>query len=235
MKTGNPDTPARPLTALVVQDSIFRAPQWNRLLTEFVSEWMLVRFHDSIEELMECASRFDRAIALVDSALLENAESKATELLRASGSLRMVVRVSDAEPEQLLERMLLVGCYSFVTDRISPASLKRVLRGVDAGEIIVSRRLLSRSFQRLLAGRLAPKLSRREQDVLALLGQGLSNRSIAERLFISPETLRWHLRNLYSKTELKSRNDLIEYATSTATGPTEPVRAKTFTASGDGM
>ena len=212
MKTGVPDNLSRPLTALAVQDSIFRAPEWNRLLTEFVSDWMLVRFHDTIEELMDCSSRFDRAIAIIEAGLLEASESKSTELLRASGSLRLVARVGSDTTEQSLERMLMMGCYAFVPDRISRASLGRVLRGVNAGDIMAPRRLLSRAYQRLLAGRLAPKLSRREQDVLALLGQGLSNRSIAERLFISPETLRWHLRNLYAKTELRSRGDLIEYA-----------------------
>jgi DNA-binding CsgD family transcriptional regulator len=219
MKTGATDIPPRPLTALVVQDSVFRAPQWNRLLTEFDSGWMLVRFHDTIEELMDCSSRFDRAIAIIEAGLLDSAESKATELLRASGSLRLVAS---------LERMLLFGCYGFVSDRISAPSLQRTLRGVNAGEIVISRRLLSRAFQRLLAGRLAPKLSRREHDVLGLLGQGLSNRSIAERLFISPETLRWHLRNLYAKTELRSRPELIEYA-STA-GAIDTPLAKTFSA-----
>src|SRR5215831_3040848 len=137
MKTGVPDTPARSVTALVVQDSIFRTPQWNRLLTEFVSEWMLVRFHDSIEELMDCSGRFDRAIAIVDAGLLDLAESKATDLLRASGSLRLVARIAGGEPEQLLERMLLLGCYGFVSDRITAASLRRTLQGVDSGEIVV--------------------------------------------------------------------------------------------------
>jgi DNA-binding NarL/FixJ family response regulator len=229
MKTGATDTPPRPLTALVVQDSVFRTPQWNRLLTEFDSGWMLVRFHDTIEELMDCASRFDRAIAIIEAGLLDSAESKATDLLRVSGSLRLVARIPADEPDRSLERMLLFGCYGFVSDRISAASLQRTLRGVNAGEIVISRRLLSRAFQRLLAGRLAPKLSRREHDVLGLLGQGLSNRSIAERLFISPETLRWHLRNLYAKTELRSRGELIEYA-STA-GAMEAPRAKTLSAS----
>ncbi len=230
MKTGVPDSPPRPLTALAVQDSIFRAPEWNRLLTEFVSDWMLVRFHDTIEELMDCWSRFDRAIAIVDAGLLESAESRATDLLRASGSLRLVARVPDDGNEAPVEKLLMLGCYAFVTDRISPASLARTLRGVDAGDIVVRRRLLSRAYQRLLAGRLAPKLSRREHDVLALLGQGLSNRSIAERLFISPETLRWHLRNLYSKTELRSRNELIEYAAAVG-GPVDaPARAKSISA-----
>lgn len=212
MKTGVNENPPRPLTALAVQDSIFRAPEWNRLLTEFVSDWMLVRFHDTIEELMDCSSRFDRAIAIIESGLLEASEAKSTELLRASGSLRLVARVNGTTQDQSLERMLLMGCYGFVSDRITRASLGRVLRVVDSGEIVAPRRLLSRAYQKLLAGRLAPKLSRREQDVLGLLGQGLSNRSIAERLFISPETLRWHLRNLYAKTEVRSRGDLIEYA-----------------------
>jgi DNA-binding NarL/FixJ family response regulator len=189
---------------------------------------MLVRFHDTIEELMDCSSRFDRAIAIIEAGLLDSAESKATELLRASGSLRLVARISPDEPDASLERMLLFGCYGFVSDRISAPSLQRTLRGVNAGEIVISRRLLSRAFQRLLAGRLAPKLSRREHDVLGLLGQGLSNRSIAERLFISPETLRWHLRNLYAKTELRSRPELIEYA-STA-GAIDTPLAKTFSA-----
>lgn len=227
MRTPVPDAPPKPITALAVQDSIFRAPEWNRLLTEFVSDWMLVRFHNSIDGLMDCRSRFDRAIAIVDAELLEAAESRATELLRASGSLRMVARVSGEVPEQSLERILLTGCYGFVTDRISPASLGRTLRGVDAGEIVVPRRLLSRAYQRLLAVRLAPKLSRREQDVMGLLGQGLSNRSIAERLFISPETLRWHLRNLYAKTEMRSRGELIEYAAA-AGGSAEAPRARTI-------
>ena len=146
MKTGVPDTPTRSITAVVVQDSIFRAPEWNRLLTEFVSEWMLVRFHDTVEEMMDCASRFDRAIALVDVALLEGAEAKANELLRASGSMRLVARIVGEEPEASLERMLLMGCYGFVKDKISPSSLRRTLHGVDNGEIVVSRRLLSRAI-----------------------------------------------------------------------------------------
>ncbi len=81
----------------------------------------------------------------------------------------------------------------------------------------------------MLAGRAAPKLSRREQEVLNLPGQRLSNRLIAERLFISEETLRWHLRNLYSKTELQSRAELVEFASSLS-GPQESPAAKNCSA-----
>jgi LuxR family maltose regulon positive regulatory protein len=55
-------------------------------------------------------------------------------------------------------------------------------------------------------------LSRRECEILSLLGQGLNNKSIAQRLFITKETLRWHLRNLYGKTRVQGRDKLIRYA-----------------------
>ncbi|MEI9973836.1 MAG: helix-turn-helix transcriptional regulator [Ignavibacteriota bacterium] len=75
--------------------------------------------------------------------------------------------------------------------------------------------MLSRALQGSLSGNSSPKLSRREQDVIGLLSQRLSNKTIAQQLFISEETLRWHLRNLYTKTGLDTRRDLVEYATTT--------------------
>src|SRR5438067_3296919 len=199
--------------ALIVQDSIFRAPRWTRMLTESVDDFVLVRFPDNLEEMIRCATHFDQSIAIAERTLLETAA--------APKSLRCIARLDGTEPAETLERLLLLGCYGFVRDGISAASLRRVLRGVGAGEMVAGRKLLSSCFQRLLAGAAAPKLSRREHQVLGLLGQRLSNKLIAEKLFISEETLRWHLRNLYSKTELQSRRDLVEYA-STISGAPDP-------------
>jgi len=177
-----------------------------------MADFVLVRFPDRLEELIHCSTRFQLSIAIVERELLERGEHKPGELLRMSGSLRVLARVDGGESEHTLERLLILGCHGFVDDRISTASLQRVLRGVSAGEIAAGRKLLSRALQRLLLGTAAPKLSRREQEVVELLALGLSNKRIAERLFISEETLRWHLRNLYGKTELKSRAELVEYA-----------------------
>jgi DNA-binding NarL/FixJ family response regulator/predicted negative regulator of RcsB-dependent stress response len=65
-------------------------------------------------------------------------------------------------------------------------------------------------------GRAGPRslgsLSRRETDVLRLLGEGLSNREIAERLFISPKTAEHHVSRIYGKLGLKSRAEAAAYA-----------------------
>jgi DNA-binding CsgD family transcriptional regulator len=51
-------------------------------------------------------------------------------------------------------------------------------------------------------------ISRREREVIPLLNQGLSNREIAEKLFVSLATVKTHLHNIYEKTGAKSRYDL---------------------------
>ncbi len=65
-------------------------------------------------------------------------------------------------------------------------------------------------------GRAGPRslgsLSRRETEVLRLLGEGLSNRDIAGRLFISPKTAEHHVGRIYGKLGLKSRGEAAAYA-----------------------
>lgn len=74
------------------------------------------------------------------------------------------------------------------------------------------------SFMRSLGakGRAGPKalglLSRRELDVLRHLREGLTNKQIGERLYISPKTVEHHLSRIYSKLELATRAEAAAYA-----------------------
>lgn len=65
-------------------------------------------------------------------------------------------------------------------------------------------------------GRAGPRsvglLSRREVEVLRLLGEGFSNREIAERLYISPKTAEHHVSRIYSKLGLSARAEAVAYA-----------------------
>ena len=65
-------------------------------------------------------------------------------------------------------------------------------------------------------GRARPRsvglLTRREQDVLRLVGEGLSNRDIATRLYISPKTAEHHVSRIYGKLGLQNRAEAVAYA-----------------------
>ena len=59
---------------------------------------------------------------------------------------------------------------------------------------------------------LIAELRPREREILALLADGLSNKSIARRLSLSPETVKWHLRNIYRKLAVGSRTQAVRWA-----------------------
>ena len=65
-------------------------------------------------------------------------------------------------------------------------------------------------------GRAAPRsvceLTRRETEVLRLLGEGLSNRDIAGRLYISSKTAEHHVSRIYGKLSLRNRGEAAAYA-----------------------
>ena len=58
----------------------------------------------------------------------------------------------------------------------------------------------------------APRLTEREMEVLRLVAQGLNNRDIAAKLFISENTVKNHIRNILDKLHLHSRMEAVVYA-----------------------
>ena len=62
------------------------------------------------------------------------------------------------------------------------------------------------------AERRGPTLSEREGEVLALLAQGLTNRSIADRLFLSPETIKTYVSRVYAKIGVENRTGAAVWA-----------------------
>ncbi len=60
----------------------------------------------------------------------------------------------------------------------------------------------------------ADQLTQRERDILRLITDGLSNQDIAERLFITLSTVKWYLKQIYSKLDVSSRTQAIAAARS---------------------
>ncbi|MGF1506895.1 MAG: response regulator [Anaerolineae bacterium] len=91
----------------------------------------------------------------------------------------------------------------------SPRQVIEAIRQVAQG-----RRVYPRAAQRWLMGRGAPeanhsqpRLSPRERDVIVLLAEGLTNQQIAERLTVSENTVRFHLKNIYEKIGVNNRTE----------------------------
>jgi len=55
-------------------------------------------------------------------------------------------------------------------------------------------------------------LSNRERDILILISEGLTNKAIADRLYISLSTVKWHTSNIYGKLEVQNRTEAVAKA-----------------------
>jgi DNA-binding NarL/FixJ family response regulator len=129
----------------------------------------------------------------------------------------LMLTVSDEE-EDLYEAVK-AGATGYLLKEISIEEVANAIRAVMTGQSLISPSMASKllsEFNNLAKAAqqkvLAPKLTDRELQVLKLVAQGMSNREVAEHLFISENTVKNHVRNILEKLHLHSRMEAVVYA-----------------------
>jgi two-component system, NarL family, response regulator DevR len=108
------------------------------------------------------------------------------------------------------------GAAGYLTKDLSPDALQRAVRGIRSGDLAMSRAMAAEVIQHLATATNRPSgtdaagdgllgVSRREEEVLALLADGLTDREIADRLGISPRTVETHVGSLLNKLGVRNR------------------------------
>ena len=110
--------------------------------------------------------------------------------------------------------LLRMGCRGFLRPESPHWQYRRAVEVVASGELWVPRLLLSQMCRDYLSANDPCKLTDREEEILALLAEGHKNREIAASLFISRETVRWHMRAIYTKLGIHDRQSAALYANS---------------------
>ncbi len=124
-----------------------------------------------------------------------------------------VVAVAEGLTPRRARNYLEMGCLGCLSGKDDPATLNQALRHAARGETYLPQRLaldLLREMEGEGQGGLGvqvrlERLSPREREVLILLGQGLSNKDIAARLYLSVRTVEGHLLSLYRKLGVHNR------------------------------
>ena len=138
-----------------------------------------------------------------------------------AGSGPRVLVLTTFDGDEHVVEALRAGASGFLLKDVTPADFVRAIRVVAAGDALiapsVTRRLLER-FARLAIpaderhAEALRQLTQREQEVLRLVAQGLSNGEIAERLTLAEPTVKTHVSHLLMKLDLRDRAQLVVLA-----------------------
>jgi NarL family two-component system response regulator LiaR len=136
------------------------------------------------------------------------------ELRRRLPDTRVIVLTSFAEDERLLPAIQ-AGAAGYLLKNVAPPELARAIRAAHAGEALIDPVIAARLVEAIAqpAGEPAPeRLTAREQEVLALIARGYSNKRIALELGIAEKTVKTHVGHVLGKLGVTDRTQAALHA-----------------------
>lgn len=171
------------------------------------------------EDAVAKATEVAPDVVLMDVRMPKMSGIEATRAIAEAVPTARIVMLTVSDEEEDLYEAVKAGANGYLLKEISIEEVADAVRAVVAGQSLISPSMASKllaEFNNLARQAqqkvLAPKLTDRELQVLKLVAQGLSNREIAQQLFISENTVKNHVRNILEKLHLHSRMEAVVYA-----------------------
>ena len=124
-----------------------------------------------------------------------------------------VIMLTVYRNQELIFNALQAGACGYLLKRSNPAELLKAIAEVRSGGAPMTSeiaRMVVEAFQKKPASvAAADGLTHRESEILALLSEGLSNKEIADRVDVSYDTVRAHLRHIYEKLHVRGRTEAV--------------------------
>jgi DNA-binding NarL/FixJ family response regulator len=177
---------------------------------------VLARCRDG-EETLRAVRRHQPDVLILDLRMPQkDGLAVLQELHQEKSPTRVVVLTADLDEEDAL-KALRCGAGGIILKHMAPEMLVQCVRKVHAGGQWLERHSTGRVLDKLLrreagARDLAGVLTPRELEIVQLVTEGLANRTIAQKLYLSEGTIKAHLHNIYDKLQVDSRLALPRYA-----------------------
>ena len=172
-----------------------------------------VSTHRSAEDALAVIPGHRPDVVLMDIHLPGQSGIECVRQLKARLPATHFLMLTMYEDSKLIFQSLGAGASGYLLKRTPPAKLMEAIQEMQAGGAPMSgaiARIVVQHFQdRLAPAAATDSLSPREREVLDLLAKGHRYKEIAERLGISFDTVRAHLRNIYDKLQVRSRTEAV--------------------------
>jgi len=173
-------------------------------------------------EAVKLAAREQPDIILLDLDIAHESGLAFFPDLHAAASRAKVIALTGVADPEIQHQAVRAGARGILIKDHTVDVLIKAIQKVHAGEIWLERKMTAKILDELSRPNAASSrdpeaakiasLTAREKEIIAIACQGLRNREVAERLFISEVTVRHHLTSIYSKLGLTDRFELALYA-----------------------
>ena len=195
------------IRVLVVDDHpLFRQGVVHSLGTD--SGLTVVGETASGEEALKLARELLPDVVLLDISMPGWNGLVTAEKINSACPATTIVMLTVSEDKDQLFAAFKAGARAYVLKGVSARELTQVVRTAASGEVYVSPSLASEMLVSLTQSQ-APdplqELTEREREILGLIGTGMTNREIGERIFLSEKTIKHYVTNILQKLQVRSR------------------------------
>jgi two-component system, NarL family, response regulator NreC len=189
-----------------------------RLLLERGGECEVIGEAASGEEAVALAAKLHPHVIVLDVGMPGMGGVAAAHRIAKTSSASKVLMLSQYDDEEyVIETLTEAGAAGYLLKTDAPEELLNAVRAVHAGKSYLSPSIAPILLSRITRPRTAKHgnkftLTRREREVLKLVGDGATSKDIALKLDISPKTAQVHRDNLKQKLNLRSTAEMVRYA-----------------------
>ena len=200
----------------------------HRLVTEMLSQAFqkapdieVVGIATNGEDGVAMARKFRPDVVLMDVEMTGISGVEAARAIVADSPRTKVVMLTAVDDQRTILDAMESGAVGYLTkDRAMMEDVADAVRRAHQGEIMLPTALIGRLVSSLAARKreqverdhMVERLTQREQEILSLIGEGADNKTIAERLVVSPHTVRTHVQNLLAKLGAHSKLEALTIA-----------------------
>jgi NarL family two-component system response regulator LiaR len=205
-------TPSPPIRVMVVDDH----PMVRRGLATIMmvfDDLELAGEAAGGEAAIQLCAQILPDVVLMDMVMPDMDGATTTRAIRQQFPTVQVIALTSFKEAELVQNVLEAGAIGYLLKDVSADELAQAIRAAHAGRATLS----PEAAQALVHAATQPPapghdLTERERAVLALMVEGLNNTQIAERLVVSPSTIKSHVSNILSKLGVASRTEAVALA-----------------------
>jgi DNA-binding NarL/FixJ family response regulator len=222
---GRPGESRKPVIRILIADDHPIVRDGLRKLLSLEDDFEIVGEANDGREVLDLIQEVEPDILLLDLRM-PNLDGLGTlQAMQQTGKRTKVIVLTASEDKNEFVQAMKLGCSGIVLKQTAPELIVKSIRKVQAGEIWLDSHTTAAVMRQFAVAtesasggngggksRERSPLSTREREIVQLVAQGYKNKEMAEKMFISEQTVKNHLHNIFDKLGVSDRLELALYA-----------------------